>query len=129
MRKRARRISCVFEKKEGRYKAFIIEAIVINRENESHSFWRDCDRGVGTSSSFGGTTTVGPCGTWTSSSSDGTTIVMGCNRETSSSPTNMCFALGTSSSLSLTYIANWSGGTGSSWRRRLDSPNRAMASV
>jgi hypothetical protein len=127
MRKRVRRISCVFEKKkdgrrtyQGRY-----------RDKASPSFRRDCDKGdVGTSSSSDGTATGGPCGTVTmrvgnSSSSDGTsssggtategpfgavtssssgggTVVLGYDNETSSSTTHMCFVLGTSSSLSLT---------------------------
>jgi hypothetical protein len=102
LRKRARRISCIFEKTRSaknlprRYGAFIIGALVIDHDNvASPSFRWDRDRGggcsgTGTSSSSGGT--------GTSSSSGGTVAVIGYDSETSSSPTHMCFTLGTSSS-------------------------------
>jgi hypothetical protein len=48
---------------------------------------------------------------------------------TSSSTTHMCFTLGTSSSSYITCVTNWSGETGSSQRRRLDSLDGAMARI
>jgi hypothetical protein len=45
MRKKGRRISCIFEKKEGRYRAFIIGAIFIDRDKASSSFRHDRDGG------------------------------------------------------------------------------------
>jgi hypothetical protein len=89
--------------------AFIIGALVIDRDKAFPSFWWDRDRrglwewdllfflrwdcnrgpysGTGTSSSCAGTATAGPCMTGTSSSSGGATTIMGCDSETSSSPT------------------------------------------
>jgi hypothetical protein len=81
--------------------------------------------GAGTSISSGGTSSsgetaiAGSYGTGTFSSSSRTTVVLRRDSETSSSTTYMCFALGTSSSLYITCVTNWSGETGSSWRRRL----------
>jgi hypothetical protein len=140
------------EKKEGRrtyqgwYKAFIITigAIVMDRDKASPSLRWDHDRGARTTSSFGGTAlgveacgtsssggtiTAGPYRTGISSSSSRTATVMHCDSEISSSTMCMCFALGTSSSSSLTCVANWSGETGLLQRWWLDSLDGAMAMV
>jgi hypothetical protein len=72
--------------------------------------------GAGNSSSSGGTSsssgtaTEVPYGTRTSSSSGGGTTVSGYNSKTSST-TRMHFMLGTSSSSYITCVANWSGET------------------
>jgi hypothetical protein len=113
----------------GWYRAIIIGAIVIDHDKASPSFQRDCDKGgwrTRTSSSSSETsssdgTTIGgcssgtvmsyssggrrrrPCGTGTYCSSSRTVAVTGCDSETSTSPTHLRFALGTSSSTSLTY--------------------------
>jgi hypothetical protein len=57
MRKRARRISYIFDKKEGRrtYQRWY-------RDKASPSFWWDRDRGAGTFSSSDETVTGGPVG-------------------------------------------------------------------
>jgi hypothetical protein len=156
MRKRVRRISCVLRKKKGEELTIASTGTRhplpsggtvtrgVPRTSSSSSgtttggHCGTVTAGAGNSSSFGGTSssggtvTEGPYGTGTSSSSGGTTTVLGCDNETSSSTTRMCFTLGTSSSLYITCIGNWSGETGSwrrRWRRRLDSPDEAMARV
>jgi hypothetical protein len=128
-------ISCVFEgKKKGEE---LTKAGTVTRHplhssvtatrgvaGTSSSFGRTTTTGAGNSSSFGGTsssggtTTEGPYGTRTSSSSSGTAAVLGCDSETSSSTTHMRFTLGTSPSAYKMSVTNWSGKTGSSWRRR-----------
>jgi hypothetical protein len=140
MRKGARRIFCVFDKKK---KGKELPKADTGTMHPFPSGWtttrgaaRTSNRttiggpygtvttGAGNSSSFngtsssGGTAIEGLCGTGTSSSSGGTTVVLGYDSRTSSSTTRMRFMLGTSYSSYITCVINWIGKTGSSQRQR-----------
>jgi hypothetical protein len=85
MRKKARRISCVFEgKKKGeeltKGGTWPLSSTETRHPLPSAGTATGGEGGgAGTSSSSGGTTIGGACGTGTSSSSDGTTTFLGCD--------------------------------------------------
>jgi hypothetical protein len=159
MRKKVRRISCVFEKRRLALNLLrVVQGLHHHDRGHCHRLQQGSPfhpagpfsstsgtaigspcgtsssdetstRGAGTSSSSGATTIVGLCGTGTPSSSNVTVAVSSYDSENPSSIMRMCFVLGTSSSSYITCVANWSGETGSSQRQRLDSLDGAMARV